>query len=29
MALSTILMALTAVAMMVIERWRAPGTTGF
>jgi thiamine transport system permease protein len=29
MALSTILMALTAVAMIVIERWRAPGTSGF
>ena len=29
MALSATLMAMTAVAMLVIERWRAPGTSGF
>ncbi len=29
MALSTVLMAITAVAMVAIERWRAPGSTGF
>ncbi len=29
MALSTVLMAVTALAMLAIERWRAPGSTGF
>jgi thiamine transport system permease protein len=29
MALSTILMVLTALAMVAIERWRAPGSSGF
>lgn len=29
MALSTVLMVLTALAMLAIERWRAPGSTGF
>jgi thiamine transport system permease protein len=29
MALSTVLMVLTALAMLVIERWRAPGSSGF
>lgn len=29
MALSTVLMVLTAVTMLVIERWRAPGSSGF
>jgi thiamine transport system permease protein len=29
MALSTILMVMTALSMAAIERWRAPGSTGF
>jgi thiamine transport system permease protein len=29
MALSTLLMAVTALAMLAIERWRAPGSAGF
>ena len=29
MALSTILMLLTAVAMLLIERWRTPGSQAF
>jgi thiamine transport system permease protein len=29
MALSTVLMLVTALAMLAIERWRAPGSTGF
>jgi thiamine transport system permease protein len=29
MALSTVLMLVTGLAMLAIERWRAPGSTGF